>query len=505
MGRMRATFLNSITSMLGRILTLVLNFVVRIVFVRYLDAELLGVNGLFTNIIQVLSFAELGIGTAFTFALYKPLASHDYSKLNALMRIFKKSYIVIGSIILVAGLSLTNFLPIIIQDVGSIENLPTIYTLFILNTSFSYFFSYNRSLLIADQKLYITIIVQNVFQFIMSISQIIILVFTQNYILFLSAQIISTVLQNIFITLVVRKHYGYILAGKRGKLGEKDKKNIIKNIQGLVVNKLGTIAVLSTDNIIISIFIGISQVGIYSNYTLILTAVKQVINQIFGAAIASIGNLTATSNKEHLQLTYKRMLFLSTIITGISSVIIFNLLNPIVLLFFGVDYLFSKSISLLITIEFYFDIVRIVNLTFSESLGLFWYTRYKSLLEGIVNLSISIILVNYLGISGIIIGTICSKVFVSLWYEPLILYRHGLHLKLRTYIKYFYNNLFISILIGLIVTLGNDFLFPSIAEDIILRLIFTIVMTLLGFTIIYIKSEYFIYFKNMLLKLKKTL
>lgn len=500
MSRVKATFFNSVSSIVGRIFTLFLSFLVRIVFVRYLNAELLGVNGLFTNIIQVLSFAELGVGTAFTFALYEPLANQDYPRLNALMNVFKKAYIIIGLIILVGGLSLTKILPIIIKDMNSIENLSIIYMLFILNTSFSYFFSYNRSLLIADQKLYVTTITQNVSQLIMSAFQIIILIFTSNYYYFLIAQILSTVLQNIIITLIARKHYSHILLGKKNKLVDSDKKNIIKNIKGLVINKIGTIAVLSTDNIIISTFMGISQVGIYSNYILIVSAFKQLINQMFAASIASIGNLNVSASKDHLQITYKRILFFGTIITGITSVCIYNFLNPVILLFFGEKYIYSNLIVLLITIEFYFDIIRIVNLIFTESLGLFWYTRYKSLFEGIVNLLFSVILVNYLGISGVIIGTISSKILVSIWYEPLILYRHGLDLKLNSYFSFFYKNLLISIIIGLIVTIGNDILFPLTSDNIIQRFIFTIVTTLLGFFIVYKNNEYFLYFKNMSIK-----
>ena len=294
--RTKNSIINSIYAFTSQILTIVLSFVVRTVFIKVLNAEYLGLNGLFSNIITMLSLADLGIGIAIPYTLYKPLSENNHEKINILMKAYSKIYIFIGVTIFTIGLAFTPLIKYIIKDMPNIPNINLIYILFIINSSISYFCIYKKMLIDSDQKSYIPKRIIFNMTILKSIFEIIILIFTKNYILYLLISIFVTLLQNILISRKCDKLYPYITQKTNKKIEKSDVLDLKKNISALVIYRVGIVALNGTDNIIISKFISVVMVGIYSNYLLIVNSIYGIISQIFDAITASIGNLVVSTN-----------------------------------------------------------------------------------------------------------------------------------------------------------------------------------------------------------------
>ena len=280
--RVRNTTINSMVALFSKVIVFIVQFICRTILIKTLGTEYLGVNGLFTNILTMLSFAELGIGSAIIFKLYKPIAENDNEKIKTYIKFYQKAYIYIGTIILGLGMLLIPFLKYIVTDVPSIkENIIFIYILFLVNSSISYFFTYKKSIIIGFQKEYITTILNTAAIVLQNIVQIIVLLLTKNFILYLIIQILATLLDNIVASIKANKMYPYIKEKEYTKISKREEHKIFKDVKALVLYKLGYTISTGTDNIIISTFIGVSQVGLLSNYTMIINAVKSFTSSFF--------------------------------------------------------------------------------------------------------------------------------------------------------------------------------------------------------------------------------
>ncbi|NLJ97620.1 MAG: hypothetical protein GX321_10770, partial [Clostridiales bacterium] len=305
MNRTANSIRNTKYAIIGQTIGIFISFISRLIFVKVLGIDYLGINGLFSNILYMLTFAELGIGTALVYSLYKPLADMDIPKIKALMKLLKKAYITIGIIIFISGILLIPFLSMIVKDPSNISNLKTIYLLFVANTSLTYFVSYKRSLIIADQKRYIATSYRYCFFTILNIFQIITLMITRSYNLFLVLQILFTYLENFFLGKKIDKIYPYLKLNDTNALDFKTKSIIKKNIKAITFHKIGEIFTSNTDNILISRYIGLNIVGIYSNYLLIINALNTVFGSLFQAVVASIGNLGANDDNKKMEFIYR--------------------------------------------------------------------------------------------------------------------------------------------------------------------------------------------------------
>ena len=290
---------NATFGLVSQIINIVLSFISRTIFISVLGAEYLGINGLFTNILMLLSFAELGIGNAIIYGMYKPLATDDKEKIKSLMALYAKAYKLIGTFVFVVGLLVIPFMDLIIKEVPNItENIILIYILFLLNTSLSYFFVYKKSIITVDQKNYIVLLYQQLFKVLQTVLQITFLWLTGNYLIFLFIQITITLLENIYVSQKADKMYPFLKEKKIESLDKGERHQIFANIKALFLYKFGSVILNGTDNIIISALIGITAVGINSNYVLIISAISAVVGQIMNGFTASIGNLNAVAAKE---------------------------------------------------------------------------------------------------------------------------------------------------------------------------------------------------------------
>lgn len=424
---------NIITALIGQGLGILLSFIGRMVFISTLGAEYLGVNGLFTNVLSILSLAEMGVGSAIVYSLYKPLATKETKEIKGLMNFYRVVYRGIGILIFILGIVLVPFIGYIVKDQPDIPHLTLIYLLFLINTVVSYFFAYKRSLIIADQKGYITTIYKYGFFIILNMVQIGILVATKNFILFLLAQVMITVLENLVVAHKADKMYPFMNEGESVKLDKENIRVIVKNVRAMLYHKIGGVIVDGTDNILISGFVGIIWVGLYSNYYLVINAFNIIIQQIFTAITASVGNLNVVESKEKSYSMYKRILFMNFWMVGFCSVCLWVLFNPFITLWIGDEYLLEHGLVFIIVVNFYIRMTRRTTIVYRDSLGLFWNDRYKPLCEAVINIVASVLLAPSLGIAGVFIGTLISTLTTAFWVEPYIVYKYAFEMKVRDY------------------------------------------------------------------------
>lgn len=414
-------------------------FVSRRIFIKILSAEYLGLNGVFSSVISMLSLAELGIGTAICFCLYKPIYDADEKKINSIMLFYKKAYTLIGIIVLAVGTALVPALDFIVKELPDIKYIRLIYFLFVVNSSASYFFVYKKTLLIADQKQYISNLIHQLSVFIMNVLQIVFLLITHNYFSYLIIMILCTVGQNIFISVLVDKRYPYLDLKNAEPLSREEKKEIFKNVRAMAYHRLGGVVVNGTDSLIIAKAVSVVAEGLYSNYYLIKNTLISVINILFQSITSSVGNLGAEGgNEKRKEEVFDALNFIGAIIIGFCSVCLFVLYNPFIEWWVGQEYLFDMKTVAVIVLNFYMFGMRQPVLTVRDALGIFWYDRYKPVAESLINIVASILLVLEFGIVGVFLGTLISTLTTSFWVEPYVLYKHGFKKKCtRYFVKYF--------------------------------------------------------------------
>lgn len=414
---------NIIFGVSGQLLIIILRFINQLVFIQVLGVTYLGINGLFTNILSMLSLADLGISTAIIQSMYKPLAINDKNKLKAIMKFYEKAYRVIGFGVAIIGICLIPFLNFFIKDNIDIQNLITIYLLFLTNSVLTYFFAYKQSIIIADQKFHITSIYRSIFSTIQTLSQIIILFFTGDFILYLVIQIICTLLNNLLLSRKADKIYPFLKERGVDKLDKKSTKEIYEKIRALVLFRIGGVILNGSNNIIISLTLGVYWVGLISNYTLIISSVSILIFQIFTSIAASLGNFNTTESNEKKEYMYNSLNFLNFWLLGICSICFWNLSNTFIHLWIGENFLIKDSILFILIVNFYVIGYQSGSVIFRETIGLFSEMRYIPLIASIINIVMSLLLVNYMGISGIFLATIISRLLTFTWYEPYKMYK----------------------------------------------------------------------------------
>lgn len=438
---------NSSFALAAQMVTVIMKALTQIVFVRTLNVVYLGVNGLFSNILTMLSLAELGVGSAILYNMYKPMAQKDILRINALMNFYRETYRKIGFFVLILGMSITPFLEYIIKDDHEIPELKLIYILYVFNNAVSYFFVYKQSVLIADQKNYVVMfinIIKNVFMFSLQIT---FLIITKNFLIYLMISIISTIIFNLVTSIAADNYYPYLKNNKE-HLEKEEKKVIYKDVYAMMAHRVGGVIVMGTDNILLSAFVGVAAVGLYSNYVMILGSVKGFLNQVYEALLSSIGDLVNSESKEKIYSVYKNMFFMSFWITSVISIGFYCLANPFVDIAFGNNYELPDSIVFLMAINFFItDLtgIRAVTNKFKTAQGLFWNDRYKPYIESIINLLASIVLLKKIGFAGILLGTLVSTLATGFWVEPFILYKYGFGRSLKEYFAIYFRNFLIYI------------------------------------------------------------
>ena len=424
--RTEYSLINMLTGMVGYGINTVVGFVCRILFVRFLGKDYLGLNGLFTDILTMLSLAELGFSSAIVYALYKPIAQKDEAKIASIMQYYRKAYMVIGCIVAAIGLAVMPFLDVIITDAPKIEeNLYLLYLLYLLNTTVSYFFSYRQSLFAAAQRQYIISgfsYVQTIGQ---SVLQIVYLILTHDYIGYLLIQISGGILYNIAISVKAGKDYPYIKKKDAPPLPAEEKRSLFVNIRALAINKISGVFVNSTDNIAITYFSGLSSVGYASNYSLLSNMLGGVIGLVFNALPGSVGNLNATSDNEGRYRFFKVLNLTNFWLFGWGAMGIAFVSGDLVKLVFGAEYVVPFYIPLIIAVNSFTIGMLQACYVYKSTLGLFRYGQNLLFLTGIINLLLDVVLGRLWGVFGIFLATLSARLCTNLWYEPYAIFRYG--------------------------------------------------------------------------------
>lgn len=421
--RLKNSIRNSFWGAFSNLVITLLNFIVRTVFIGTLGNEYLGINGLFTNILCILSFAELGVGHAITYCMYKPAAKKDIEKIKSLLKLYKKFYNIIGIIIFTVGILIIPLFPFVIKDAPNInENLIVIYLLYLFETASSYFLVYKKSILIVNQKDYIYDVIKLILQVLKSIIQLFVLIFIKNYTLYLFIFVLSTLFTNVITYLIANNMYPYVSEKNIVDLSENEKHDITNNIKSLILYKLGKVSLNGTDNIIISSLIGIIAVGKYSNYALIISSVSGIGYLILAGANSSIGNVNATESNEKKEEIMKQMLFISTWLYGFITICLAILLDPFITIWIGNEYLIPKLASLSAVFYILVDGQEFASHTYISTLGYFKQTRFLSLICAFLNIVLSLILGSVFGLFGIFISTSISKILTTSWYDTYVVY-----------------------------------------------------------------------------------
>ncbi len=493
-----ASVKNSVFATCSMIIKIMIGFIAQKLFVLILNTEYLGANGLFSNIIMLLSLAELGIGQAIVFNMYKPIANNDKETIKSLMQLYKKAYNIIALLVLGIGCCIIPFLGYFIGETTLDLNFTLVYILFLLQCVASYVLTYKRSILYAYQENYIISVMDTLYILVSNIAQIGILFATKNYYLYLAIKIICVLIENLVINYIANKRFTFIKEKNVQRLDKEIEKDIFDRIKATFLHKIGTVVVNGTDNIIISKYLGLITVGLYSNYYLIIFYVGEIIRQMIVSLVPSVGNLLVENDKEKSNDVYKKIEFFDFWLATFSATSILVIVQSFMRLWMGESYLLSLLVVIILVINHYLRMMRQTNDVFLNAAGICIETKYVPIVESILNIVFSILLLKPFGLAGVFMGTIISSMALWCYTYPKFVYKNLLGGKYSNYIK---ENLIYFLLFVIIaaVTYGISMTFAisNLWLDIIARVALCLVVPNLILFLIYRKSEEFAYFKSL--------
>ena len=420
--RLSMTFRNAFWSYISMIATFVIRFISRTTFIHFLGKEYLGINGLFASVLGVLSFAELGIGTAMNFSLYKPVAEKSIEKIKSYMHYYKWAYRAVAAVVCILGLALLPFLDVLVKDPGNVGDIRIYYLVFLFDTVVSYFVSYKFSVAYAEQKGYLFTNINTIVSLATVLAQIVVLLVWQNYLLFLIISSVVNLLKNIFVSRYLDRLYPYLRERNVKPLPNEDKKVLIQKVKALVIHKIGEVSVHQTDNIIISAFINVSAVGLISNYNLLITTVSSCISVLFNSATGSLGNLVATESSEKQHQIFRIYRFICFWFYGFTAIALYVLATPFITLWLGEEMIVSDAVIGLILLNYYMIGHRVCLNNIKTVGGIVEEDRYVALIQAVVNLVASIALVKLIGLPGVYAGTVLQGM-ISTVVKPIIVYK----------------------------------------------------------------------------------
>ena len=486
-------------SIFTQIIMTILGFVSRKVFLENLGITYLGVNGLLTNVLSLLGLLEAGIGSSIVYNLYKPLAERDEDKIIALMQLYKKAYNVLAVVVFIASIALYPFLTFMIKSDESIANLTIIYGIFVIKNVIAYLFSYKWCIINADQKGYILSRRNLFFSVFITLTKIGVLYITKSYVLFLMIEVVITVVQCFYNGKVVDRLYPYVKEKNKYKLDNDTKNNIWKNVRALFLHNIGGYCVFGTDNLLISKFVSVATVGIYSNYTMIINQLTSLITPIMSGIGASVGNLIATEGEEKSYSIFNITYLVNFWIYSWCVIFLYNLLNPFIGWIFGKEYLLENFTFIIILVNCYLNGLRSSISTFKTKAGIFVQDKYVPILESLINLCVSILLAKRIGLVGVFLGTTISTLSIVFWNSPRLVYKNLFNRPVKEYFKRYVFYVILTLLSGTITTmLCNKVNIANVFLQLCIKGIITILVPNSIYIAIFFKTSEFKYLYSIL-------
>ncbi len=443
--------LNVCVSVAFKIITMVMAVAVKMALVKICGNEVNGLNALFISIIGFLAVADLGVGSAITFCMYKPIVDGDKEVVSALYHLFQRLYMLIGSVIFAGGIIIMPFLPRFAKDYAELDvNMYITFLLVLISVTLTYLFSAKTSLINAYKNNYITTAITQGGTILQYALQITVLFLTNSFVCYLVCRIIAVAFQWILTEFITRKKHRDVLKA-RAKLDEGTKALVKKNIKAMFMHKIGFVLVNTVDSIVISAFVGVVSLGEYSNYTLILSSMTGIITLIFTSLTSVIGHVCAKESRETAKKYCESFHLLNFIIGTVFFLGYYAVVDSMIAIMFSSELIVDRSISFVITLNGFVQFMRRSTLTFKDATGAFYGDRWKPLCEGIVNIVLSVLLVKVIGVVGVIVATIITNLVICHTVEPYVLYKDSFGASVKRYYaeNYFMIAVFGAVLFGL--------------------------------------------------------
>lgn len=494
--RINNTIRNTFFGLILKVITLIGAFASRSMLIYILGVEYVGLDGLFSSILTMLNMAELGFGSAVVYKLYQPLADNDTPRVCALLNFYRKIYCCIGMAVFILGIGLIPFLKYFVK--GSVPNdlnLLVLYLIYLLNTCCSYwFFAYKTVLINAMNRNDIVSKVSSIAYIIKYCAQFILLLFVRSYYVYAIIVPITTLIVNIGNAVITNRYYPQFVC--EGNISKIDKDEIKTKVTALIYNKLGVTIISASDNIVISSYLGLTILGIYDSYYYIFTMLYYFFSVFHTAVTAGVGNSIITENVESNYSLFKRMSFINSWLVGWCSICLVCLYEPFMSIWIGSERVLGSYFALLMSIYFYFWLIRFITTIFKNAQGLWSEDRYRAMIEGICNLLLNLMMVRIIGIYGITLSTIIAMLVISLPWETSVLFKKYFHKTTQEYYFSMAKWIIVTLIagglsygVGILFNTNNALLF-------ILRLGVCIVIPNTFFYLVYRKSQEFEYALN---------
>lgn len=506
---MKNSFRNTMFGFFGLLIYQIFNFATRSVFIRLLGAEYNGVNGLFSNILQLLNLAELGFATSVSYALYKPLKAGDEQTTAALMSFFAKVYRIIALVVTIAGCCCIPFLQYLIaEDIStlpfSLNELRGYFAMYLANTVCSYLLAYKRTIVSADQRNYLVTNVDNLCNILLSVAQIIMLLITKNFYAYLSTMIAKAVINNLVIHIISSKKYPYLRKYRKEKLSKQEKGAVFKNVQAAFLHRIGSVIIFSTTSLVISAFVSLVEAGQYSNYIMIVTGVSSFINILFNSVTASIGNLCVDESEERQYDIFKKVQYLALFFAVFCYICYIVLFNPFIEIWVGKDMVMSMWVVFAISLNAMVGYLRKAVNTFKDAKGMFRNDWYKPLLEAGAGIGLAIGLSYVWGTFGVILGYTLATICIAVPVENYVLFKQGIHKSMAKQVLTLIGTSFFAFAMGAAAYFIGTFI-PSGIGWFILRFIFVVAFSAGAFTLVTCRTSEFKYYKNLVIRICKAM
>ncbi len=425
--------INFVASIVSRVVSMLTSFVGRSIFVRVLSSEYLGLGGFFGNVFSIVSLCELGLGSAISQSLYKPLANRDEYKISAILSYFSKVYKWVAIASLSISLAAMPLLPHITKAQIDMKTVCFAYVLFCVHLFLSYLLSPKVNLVICDQRMYVVTIARSLLNVAGLVMQTMVLIYTRNYLLYLAIRIIMLFLGDVFVNMYADKKYPFI--ARFARVDKKYIKRIKKAAKALMWHRVGGVLSRNTDSLLLTYFIGLAGMGKYSNYALFIGTIGAFFDAAANASAASVGNLGSHDRSDKAEAVMRKIYFINFFILTVGTSVIICTLTPFIELWLGKNMLFSELEMIVIVISFYFSCIRDPVQIFISAFGLFNESKFIPIMRAASNLIFSVILVQKIGVSGVFLGTILSTALVPLPLEVYVLYKYGFNKKCTPFVK----------------------------------------------------------------------
>ena len=503
--RVKKTLLNARVNLIFYFLTLSLSFFSRKVFLNFLGAEFVGLTGTLTNLLSFLNLAELGISTAIGYVLYKPLFEQDQQKINEIISVFGYLYQWVGKIILIAGCTLSLFLPLIFPNTGfELSIIYLAYYSFLCSSLIGYFINYRQTLLGADQKNYVVTAYFQTGNILKTIIQMTSAYYTGNYYIWIAIEFIFGLIYSFILNWKINQVYPWLKSDiKSGKLLYKKYPEVMKYTKQLFVHKIAGLIQFQTTPFLIYAFVSLQTVAFYGNYTIITEKLKQLFDSFLGSTAAGIGNLIAEGNKEKILQVYWELMTLRFLIVGIASISLYYLLPTFIELWLGKEYVLSDKVLILVLIIFTLNIIRGTTDQFINGYGLF-YDVWAPATEAIIFIIIALVGGYLWQLEGVLLGSITSSIIIIYIWKPYFLFNQGLKISVKYYWIGILKLLILSIISYKLINYSNTVLIKLMTINnwstfIVYSISICFCCFIIQFTILYLTSPEL---KNLIIRIK---